>query len=99
MAKKGFKSDNPAETTYTSPAQQFAEPEAVTGETKSARLHLAVYPSIKDDLQAIAGARGTSLMDLVNQILGDYAAQHAEEITLYRDLQEQIAQLRNNGRK
>jgi len=98
MARKDFKGENPAETAYTTPAQQFTAEAPTEAETKSARLHLAVYPSIKEDLQAIAGARNISLMELVNQILGDYAAEQAEEIALYKELQEQIAQLRNKGR-
>ena len=99
MAKKGFKNENPAEIQYTNPAQRFTEPEAAPeGATKSARLHLSVYPQIKEDLQAIAGARQISLMELVNQILGDYAAAQADEIAMYKQLQDQIAQLRNKGR-
>lgn len=68
-------------------------PEAVTGETKNARLHLAVYPSVKEDLKALAAARQTSLMDLVNQILRGYVVQNAEEIEFYKSLQSGIKQI------
>lgn len=102
MAKqKGFKAENPAATTYANPAQQFTTPEASVKvakqevRTKSARLHLKVYPEIKEDIEALAEARNTSVMELVGAILEAYTTEQAAEIAAYKELQERIERLKN----
>lgn len=41
-------------------------------ETKSRRLNLLVQPSLHDRIKKIAQARGSSVNDLIHQILSDY---------------------------
>lgn len=56
---------------------------ADAGERKSRRLNLLVQPSVLEDISRIATMRRTSVNDLINSVLKDYAQAEAETLARY----------------
>lgn len=61
-----------AQTQKTDFSEDFKQDPVVIRETKSERLHLLVYPSLKRELKKCADQQGLTLNDLVNKILKRY---------------------------
>ena len=88
-SKKTFK-DNPAlafistggagDTQNTDHTQQTQAPQR---ERKSRRMNLSFTPSTVEAIDKIAFLRRTSMNDLINTVLNEYAAAHADEIQKY----------------
>lgn len=97
MGKKSFREEeNPAlqfisgakeETNKTDNKHNTANTQYTynTEETKSKRLNLLVYPSLLENLKKIAAMQRTSVNDLINTVLSDYAEQEAEQIERYNN--------------
>lgn len=56
------------------------------GERKKKRLNLTIYPSLLEDMQKIATMKQSSVNDLINEVLIEYAEQQAETIQKYNDI-------------
>lgn len=89
--KKEFKIENPAlkfldtdntQYTHNTDNTQCAH---CTEETKSKRLNLLIYPSLLDNLKKIATMKQSSVNDLINEVLKEYADQQAETIRRYNE--------------
>ena len=59
-------------------------------ETKSRRLNLLMFPSVAEDLEKIAVMKHTSLNNLINEILRDYAADHSRIVEGYNKVFEEV---------
>lgn len=55
-------------------------------QTKSKRLNLLLRPALLEDLKKIAAMERTSVNDLINTVLGEYAEQEAEQIEKYNSV-------------
>lgn len=88
MAKKSFKTDNPAmqfitdnkqSTDYTHNAEEQEK------ETKSKRLNLLIQPSLLKDLKKIAYVKRVSLNELITSTMQEYTDTQGEAIKKYND--------------
>ena len=86
MARKSFKADmaqqpmNPAATYITT--TDVGEPER---EFKAKRLNLMIRPSVHERLVKIAAMKRTSVNDLIDKAMEEYADTNAELVRKYND--------------
>lgn len=94
MGKKHTGIENPALTTInkliTADAEQqdtrAKQGRSTEQQTKSKRLNLLLRPALLEDLKKIAAMERTSVNDLINTVLGEYAEQEAEQIEKYNSV-------------
>ena len=96
MGKKLTGIENPAILTINkliTAEEENAQPEKKTNQsrsteqqTKSKRLNLLLRPALLEDLKKIAAMERTSVNDLINTVLGEYAEREAEQIEKYNSV-------------
>lgn len=96
MKKKHIEIENPALTTInklitadnenTQPEKKTKQGRSPEQQTKSKRLNLLLRPALLEDLKKIAAMERTSVNDLINTVLGEYAEQEAEQIEKYNSV-------------
>ena len=96
MGKKLTGIENPAILTINkliTAEEENAQPEKKTKQsrsteqqTKSKRLNLLLRPALLEDLKKIAAMERTSVNDLINTVLGEYAEREAEQIEKYNSV-------------
>lgn len=86
--------ENPALTTInkliTADAEQqdtrAKQGRSTEQQTKSKRLNLLLRPALLEDLKKIAAMERTSVNDLINTVLGEYAEREADQIEKYNSV-------------
>lgn len=96
MGKKHTGIENPAILTInklitadnenTQPEKKTKQGRNTEQQTKSKRLNLLLRPALLEDLKKIAAMERTSVNDLINTVLGEYAEQEAEQIEKYNSV-------------
>ena len=80
--------DNTDSTDKKKKIKKSPTEKAVPQERKTYRLNLLVRPSVHEKLSGIAYMKRTSLNDLINSIMADYAEANIGEYERYKELIE-----------
>lgn len=87
MSKEDFTNrPNPAEEEAPKPSpvkKAEKKPSRQETERKSKRVNLLMQPSVMEDLQKIATMRRTSVNDLINSVMKEYAASQRALVAQY----------------
>lgn len=92
MAKKSFKAsvqaaESPASAFISKPNEEPVQEKSGSAEgkqeNKSVRINLLFRPSTKRNIKKLALVNQTSINDLINTVMDEYIAAHADEIAKY----------------
>lgn len=92
MKKKHIGIENPALSTIDklitadTGTPKKKQQQGTEQQTKSKRLNLLLRPALLEDLKKIAAMKQTSVNNLINTVLGEYAEQEAEQIEKYNSV-------------